>query len=253
MTWAPEVKTLVITPALNEERSIFDVVQAVKREGYDIVVIDDGSTDQTATRAADAGAFVLKMPFNTGVGGALRCGMLFALQHGFDAVVQVDADGQHPAHCINILEAACRDNGAHMVIGSRFAEGSNSKMEVSTTRRLAMRALARSASSATGSTITDATSGFRLIRTPLLNELAHQLPAHYLGDTFEAIVSSGRAGYRIIEIPVPLAEREFGTSTASPMQAAKWTLRAALTSAFRLHERLKQAPHDDHQASVTAR
>ena len=192
------------------------------------------------------------MPFNTGVGGALRCGMLFALRHGFDAVVQVDADGQHPAEFIQILETACQRSGAHMVIGSRFAEGSNSKMRIGATRRLAMWALARSASSATGATITDATSGFRLIRTPLLDELAHQLPSHYLGDTFEAIVSSGRAGYRIIETPVPLVEREYGTSTASPFQAAKWTLRAVLTSAFRLHERLKHAPPDNHRTSPTA-
>jgi hypothetical protein len=124
-----------------------------------------------------------------------------------------------------------------MVIGSRFLNDAG-KMELSMIRRLAMRILGQSASRACKTSITDATSGFRVITIPLLNELAEKLPAYYLGDTYEALVSSGRAGYRIIEIPAPLMEREHGKSSAHPIKAARLTVKALLSAILHVHQKL---------------
>lgn len=232
------MRVIAVTPAWNEVSSIRAVVEGVLQAGFDVVVVDDGSTDETVTEVLRTHATLIRMPFNMGVGGALRCGFKFAVRSGFDTVIQVDADGQHPAAHLGTLIEACLSEEADMVIGSRFAPNSGSTMDVNIARRFAMRTLARAASSAVGSPITDASSGFRLIRGRLLEELAEHLPAYYLGDTFEAVVAAGRAGYKVVEVPVPLTERSHGTSSASTMQAARWAARAFVTSALRVHPRL---------------
>lgn len=232
------MRLLVVTPAFNEGPSIGAVVSRIIDTGYSCLVVDDGSTDTTRISAGEAGATVLRMPFNSGVGGALRAGFVYAVRNGFDAIVQIDADGQHPSECIGDLIEAAQLNHADMVIGSRFFQDNKPSFLVGKTRRFAMRVLANRASAATGTRITDATSGFRLIRGQLLEELSKQLPAYYLGDTFEALVAAGQAGYRVIEVPVTMSERRFGVSSASSRQAAKWTLRALLTAGIRSYPRL---------------
>ncbi len=242
---------LVIIPAWNEARSVGDVVRQVRAEGHDVVVVDDGSTDGTGELAATAGAVVVRLPVNLGVGAALRCGFRFAIDRGYDAVVQVDADGQHPPQAIARLLDAADESGAHLVSGSRFA-GEGAGMEVGKLRRTVMALLARSASRATGATITDATSGFRLIRTPLLEQFARTFPAHYLGDTYEAVVSAGRAGYVVREVPVTMRERSHGTSSASPVAAIRFTLRALIVAGTRLQFPVDPwtPPRPDHARSA---
>jgi len=110
-------------------------------------------------------------------------------------------------------------------------------------RRLAMWTLSSSASRATGTRITDASSGFRVIRGELLRQLALHLPTYYLGDTYEAIIAAGRAGYRVREIPAPLLERAHGKSSAGTLRATKLTARAFVTSALHIHRRLDPAPN----------
>lgn len=113
--------TLIVMPALNEEESVAAVVREVyaKLPGVSVLVVDDGSTDLTAGEARSAGAIVLSLPFNLGVGGAMRAGFKFALLHGFHNVVQVDSDGQHdPAGVPELLEAL---KSADLVLGARFA------------------------------------------------------------------------------------------------------------------------------------
>jgi glycosyltransferase involved in cell wall biosynthesis len=230
-------KVLVVVPAWNEQASIAKVVSDLKTRGFDVLVIDDGSTDKTSFIARQSGAITMRLPFNLGVGGALRCGFKYAVQHGYEAVVQCDADGQHPVDHIESLIATATEGNFHMVIGSRFLNDEG-KMELSLIRRLAMRILSRSASRACKTLITDATSGFRVITVPLLNELAEKLPAYYLGDTYEALVSSGRAGYRIREIPAPLMEREHGKSSAHPVKAARLAVKAILSAILHVHQKL---------------
>jgi glycosyltransferase involved in cell wall biosynthesis len=116
-------RVLIVVPALNEERSVGEVVARIRGLGYDVCVVDDGSTDATADHARAAGAVVLQVPLNLGVGGALRCGFRWALANGYDAAVQLDGDGQHDPHEVAALLTCMRETGADMVIGSRFVAG----------------------------------------------------------------------------------------------------------------------------------
>lgn len=229
---------LVVVPAFNEEKSIGAVVDSLLGIGLQTVVVSDGSSDGTAAVARLRGARVLDLPINLGVGGALRTGFKFAIDNGFEAVVQVDADGQHPADEIARLVDVANDTGADMVIGSRFLNDRPS-MEVVGIRRVAMRVLARSASASTGTPITDATSGFRLIRQPLLGQFAIHFANNYLGDTYEAVVSAGRAGYKVVETPATLTRRLHGESTASTGSAVRFTLKGLGVAALGLHKRLR--------------
>jgi glycosyltransferase involved in cell wall biosynthesis len=233
-------RVLIVVPAWNEEASIAKVIKDLKAREFEVLVVDDGSTDNTFFSAQQAGAITIRLPFNLGVGAALRCGFRYAVQHGYEAVVQCDADGQHPVDHINSLITTAAQGNFHMVIGSRFLNDAG-KMELSLIRRLAMRILGRSATRACKTAITDATSGFRVIVIPLLNELSEKLPAYYLGDTYEALVSSGRAGYRIKEIPAPLMEREHGKSSAHPIKAARLTVKALLSAILHVHQKLDGA------------
>lgn len=215
---------LVVIPAFNEERSVGAVVAAARELGYPALVVDDGSYDRTSDSAGAAGAVVLRLPVNLGVGGALRCGFRYAVTHGYRVVVQCDADGQHDPAQISTLLDAMTEHDAQLVVGSRFAPGSG-HYEAGRGRRLVMRRLARMASRRTGVTITDATSGFRAIGNSLLGAFASTYPTEYLGDTIEALARAGRAGYRVVEVPVKMRAREVGVSTASSVSSAWYLVR----------------------------
>ncbi len=232
-------RTLVVIPAFNEERTISAVVSSVQALGFPACVIDDGSVDATARLAREVGATVLSLPVNVGVGAALRCAFRYAIAAGYEAVVQVDGDGQHDPTAITHLLQAMVDAGADMVIGSRFIEP-DPAYPISHGRKLAMGVLARVASRSIGTTITDATSGFRAIRAPLLQCFAVDYPAEYLGDTFEAIVLAGLRGARVIEHPVPALQRKHGLPSAGTIKSCWYVLRV-LTAASLIHYR---AAHD---------
>ena len=231
---------LVLIPALNEQVSVLKVLEELKRHSFHTLLISDGSTDGTALVGRNFGVRVLELPINLGVGGALRAGFAFASKYGYQAVVQIDADGQHPIDEIGNLIRAANEHDAHMVIGSRFLMDEMT-MEVSHMRRLAMRILSRSATSATGTKITDSTSGFRLIQEPLLGEFARQFANNYLGDTYEAVISAGRGGYKVIEIAAGLMPREHGESTASTGSAIRFTLKGLGVATLGMHKRLQSA------------
>ena len=240
---------LVVIPAWNEEASVAAVVRGVRSAGFDALVVDDASTDSTSRVASSAGAAVVRLPVNLGVGGAMRCGFRYAVGHGYRGVVQCDADGQHPPEAISALVAAQERSGAQLLIGSRFHPDAVG-YEVGIVRRLVMRLLGRSASRATGTSIRDATSGFRVISEPLLSAFAQNFPAHYLGDTYEAVIAAGRAGYRVEEVPVAMHQRSHGTSSASPVAAARLTLRAVVVVVTRLHFSIAQCPENGRRTST---
>ena len=230
---------LVVIPAFNESKSIGQVVEQVTACGFQTLVVNDGSIDDTADVARVRGAHVVSLPLNTGVGGALRCGFRYAVESGFTAVIQCDADGQHlPSHLTDLVDATNRTY-AHMMIGSRFGS-ENTTHDPSLLRRFAMWSLSKVAQRATKHKITDSTSGFRLIRQPLLGELALNLPAYYLGDTFETVVVAGRAGYHIEEIGVAMAARLHGTSSSSNFRSILLIGKVLTTVLLGIHFRLRR-------------
>lgn len=202
-------QTLVVVPAFDEAASVAEVVRRVTAVGYPVLVVDDGSTDATASLARGAGATVMRLPVNLGVGAAMRAGFRYAVERGHDRVVQVDADLQHPPEAIPVLIAAA-DDGAQLVIGSRFAAG----YRVSGYRRVAMATVAGVISRMVGVTLDDVTSGFRVISEPLLSQFAERYPAEYLGDTVEAVLQAHAAGATIAQVPVPMEPRTEGESTS---------------------------------------
>jgi glycosyltransferase involved in cell wall biosynthesis len=230
---------LVVIPAFNEEPSIASVVRAVRNHGFDVLVVDDGSNDETARVSEQSGARVVRLPFNLGVGGALRTGFRIAVEEGYLSVVQIDADGQHPVNQIHELIHSAAEHDAHIVIGSRYFTGEPS-FRLPGARRVAMRFLSWLVSHAGGQRITDATSGFRLIREPLLSEFAREFPAYYLGDTFEATIAAVRAGYRVTEIPANLQPRDFGTSSTTSFRAILLIAKVIMITVFRLHVGLRK-------------
>ncbi|MEK7425181.1 MAG: glycosyltransferase family 2 protein [Actinomycetota bacterium] len=216
--------TLVVIPAYNEEATVATVVRGVVASGLDVLVVDDGSHDRTKAEAQGGGAIVLSLPFNLGVGGALRCGFRWAVNSGYDTVVQCDADGQHdPLELHRLIEAA-QAADAHLVVGSRFVDGEG--FQATRLRRIPMRLLSSVASKAAGVSLTDATSGFRVIREPLLSEFARAYPVHYLGDTFEVLVQAGRCGYRVREVGVTMHPRAGGVPSAGTSASMRFLARS---------------------------
>ncbi|MEV4659445.1 glycosyltransferase family 2 protein [Micromonospora sp. NPDC049301] len=217
-------RTLIIIPALNESGSIADVVGEVRGElpGVDVLVVDDGSTDRTAAVAAAAGARVAKLPYNLGVGGAMRLGYRYARDHDYDVAIQVDADGQHDPRYVPKLVDMLDDND--LIIGARFAgEGDYS---VRGPRRWAMVMLSAVLSRVARTKLTDTTSGFRAANRRVIEMFASWYPAEYLGDTVETLVHTARRGYRIRQVPVAMRKRMAGTPSHSPAKAMIYLGRA---------------------------
>lgn len=219
------MNVVVVVPAYNEQDCIADVVAEIRTAGYPCVVIDDASHDDTIPAATAAGAIVIGLPINLGVGGALRTGWQYAVSHGYDTVVQIDGDGQHPVSHIGALLDALKQHDLDMVVGSRFADG-GSHDGVSRMRRACMHLLTAILRRSANVSLSDPTSGFRAIRGPLLAEFARQFPHHYLGDTFEAELVAGRRGYRLGEIAIPMRSRQGGKPSADMFASARSMLRA---------------------------
>jgi glycosyltransferase involved in cell wall biosynthesis len=178
----------------------------------DLVVVDDGSRDRTAVVAEEVGARVLRLPFNLGVGAAVRTGLHYAATSGADRAVVIDADGQHDPAGIAALLAAL-DDGADLVIGSRFEPGAPA-YAVGRTRRRAMRLLQAIVRMRTGRRFTDVTSGFRAMDRPVVELLAAEYPAEYLADTVEALLIVHDRGLRIEEVPAAMRPRAGGVPSS---------------------------------------
>ena len=219
-------RVLIIMPAWNEAASIAEVIAEVKGElpGVDIIVVDDGSSDNTAAKAAAAGAVVAKLPYNLGVGGAMRTGYRYARDHDYDVAIQVDADGQHDPRYVPKLVDALDD--VDLVLGARFAGVGD--YTVKGPRKWAMRMLSAVISRLAKAQLTDTTSGFRACNRKLIEFFAHWYPAEYLGDTIEVLVRVARSGYKITQIPTAMRTRMAGTPSQSPMKATLYLGRAVV-------------------------
>jgi len=219
-------KTLVAIPAWNEQESIADVIAKVgeHRPDADILVVNDGSSDATAEVARAAGATVVSLPFNVGVGGAMRTAFLYAQRGGYQAMVQVDADGQHdPADLDRVLNSLA---DADVVVGTRFHP--DSTYDIGGPRRWAMVLLSKSLSRMNKGTISDPTSGFRSAGPKAIALFAVDYPADYLGDTVGSLAIAIRNGLVIKETPVTMYFRQAGRPSKNAIWSALYLGRATL-------------------------
>ncbi len=204
-------KGLVIIPARNEAGNIAGVLTALRQTapGFDCVVIDDGSSDGTASVCRAQGCRVLSHAVNLGIGGAMQTGYRYAAQNGYDVAVQVDGDGQHdPAYLAAMLEKLTAED-ADMVIGSRFLEGEG--YQSTRMRRWGIRYFSFLIRLLTGRTITDPTSGYRMVRRELIESFAADYPPDYPEP--ESVVHILRQGGTVVEIPVRMRARGGGSSS----------------------------------------
>lgn len=234
-------RPLVVIPALNEERALPAVLRelAEPRPHIDILVIDDGSHDRTTAAARACGVRVVRLPFNLGVGGAMRTGYRYALRNGYDAVVQVDADGQHDTAYIDRLLAGL--GKADIVIGARFA-GMGDYPAGRGPRRWAMRLLAVVLSRLAKTRLTDTTSGFRAAGRRAMTLFAHHYPAEYLGDTVESLVIALRSGCTVRQEPVAMRPRLAGQASQTPLRSTVYLLRAVVALGLALLRRWTPLP-----------
>lgn len=189
----------------------------------DVVVIDDGSTDGTRQSVADL-ARVITLPCNLGIGGAVQTGLKVAWREDYDRALQVDGDGQHPAREVRKLIEAQRETGCDMVVGSRFRTAGGFKSTAA--RRMGIRFFSLILSTICGTKITDPTSGFRVFNRRGIRLLAHTYSEDF--PEVEALVVARRAGLKIIEIPVEMAERTAGKSSIGSIKSLIYMVKVPL-------------------------
>ena len=223
-------RVLVVVPALNEAQAVGHVIAEIKAvdPSLDVLVVDDGSGDDTAAVARRAGAAVCSLPYTMGVGGAMRTGYRYALRGGYDAVVQIDGDGQHDPTYIPSLLAAL--DTADIVVGARFAGVDG--YQVRGPRRWAMAILAVVLSRVAGTRLSDVTSGFRAVNRRGLHVFAQHYPAEYLGDTVESLVIAARTGCRIRQVPVSMRVRSTGRASQGTLRSVLYLGRAVAALAL---------------------
>jgi glycosyltransferase involved in cell wall biosynthesis len=222
-----ESRKIAIVPALNEEGSIGAVVEALHRDAPDfgVVVIDDGSTDDTVARARDAGATVLSLPFNLGIGGAVQAGFKYADENDYDYMVQVDGDGQHlPEEIPKLVAAMDEDPTLGMVCGSRFLSGNGFPAPVS--RRTGIHIFAFVLSRIVGQRISDPTSGFRLYNRRGIALFARDYPHDY--PEVEAVLMLHFHRLRMQEVPVAMMQRGGGVSSITSGKSVYYMVKVLL-------------------------
>ncbi|AZI58516.1 glycosyltransferase family 2 protein [Nakamurella antarctica] len=234
MAAEPLPRVIIIVPAWNEQDSLPSTLAEVARAvpAASVLVVSDGSTDNTARIAHELGATVLDLPINLGVGGAMRAGYKYALRHGFDYAVQLDADGQHSAFDVSRLIVQLQVDSADVMIGARFA--GTGHYDARGPRRWAMKLLSRVLSHVAGTRLTDTTSGFKASNAHAIRLFASNYPAEYLGDTIESLVIASRSGLVVRQLGVEMRTRTAGQPSHSPVKAALFLLRAALALAVAL-------------------
>ncbi len=218
-------RVLIIVPAFNEARSLPALIRALHSQcpECDVVVIDDGSTD--GTREVLAGmARVVSLACNLGIGGAVQTGLKIALLENYDIAIQVDGDGQHPAHEVSKLLAALHETQCDLVVGSRFRNAGGFKSTLA--RRIAIHLFSASLSRICGTRITDATSGFRAMNRRAIELLARRYSEDY--PEVEALVVAHRAGLRIGEVAVRMSERTAGKSSIGSIKSLIYMIKVPL-------------------------
>ncbi len=240
-------RVLILIPAYREAPVIGRVIEDVRttRPDVDIVVIDDASPDRTGAIAREAGVPVLTLPVNLGIGGAVQTGFKYAVAHGYDAVVQVDGDGQHDPQELATVLGPLRAGKADVVIGSRFLEDRGYKAPF--TRRVGMVLFSTVARWAIGQRITDTTSGFRALNRRAVAFLAENYPVDF--PDAETLVLLRRAGFTLAEVPVNMRARFSGKSSTTTLKSLYYPFKQML-SVLVVMLRKPPRPGEDGDAGV---
>lgn len=220
------MKRLIIIPAYNEEENIEKTVESILRESpsFDYVIINDCSTDSTREICEKREYNIVNLPINLGIGGAVQTGYRYAVNHGYDMAVQVDGDGQHNPEFLEIMADYLEKEGLDMVIGSRFIE--NKGFQSSTLRRVGIRFFTILIKLVTGVTITDPTSGLRMIGKNVLDLFSRDYPKDYPEP--ESVVAILKRGMKVAEIPVIMRERNGGVSSISLKKSIYYMIKVPL-------------------------
>jgi len=228
------VRKIAIVPAYNEHAAIAGVIDEIRAfdPELDVLVVDDGSHDDTAAVARAHGAYVVSLPFNLGIGGAVQTGFRYAAAHGYELAARVDGDGQHdPAELAQLLPVVLAGE-ADICVGSRFAGPGGYRS--SRSRRVGIRILARVVSMLTRQRVTDTTSGFQVLNRKAIALFAADYPHDY--PEVEAAVMLHKHRLRLAEAPVHMRERVHGTSSITALRSVYYmskVLLAVLVGMFR--------------------
>jgi len=226
---------LVVVPAYNEQDSIHEVLTGLRRSvpGFDLVVVDDGSDDDTAAVAQRLGVRTIRLPCNVGYGGALQVGIRYALARQYDVVVFFDADGQHDPEAALLLVETLRREGADLVIGARF--GADRPYVGSLARRLTQIAFSTMTRPLVGRRIYDTTSGLKALTARACRDL---VSGNLLDFHMEALVRLGVLQYSIVEVPVKVRPRDRGTSMYTGLRALGYPIATLLLTLVALVDAL---------------
>lgn len=219
-------RVLILIPAYNEAGSIGQVIDEI--QGYmptvDLLIISDGSTDETAAIARERGAMVVELPQNLGIGGAMQTGYRYAARHGYQVAVQVDGDGQHDVRELPPLLAAVMAGDVDLAVGSRYVADSGYRGAI--LRRLGSWLLAHWVRLMTGQMIHDPTSGFRAAGARVIELFAREYPVDY--PEVETLVLLQRRGFRLREWPVKMRSRSAGQSSITPWKSVEYMIKVGL-------------------------
>lgn len=240
-------RILFIVPAYNEEANLAAVIQGL-RDHYpadDILVVNDGSTDDTGHVARQAGALLLDLPFNLGIGGAVQSGLLVAKRHGHDVALQFDGDGQHTPDEIAPLLARLEAGDCDVVVGSRFVE--RSAYRTPAARRTGIAILSLVHRMVLRRRITDPTSGFRAYNRGAIEFLAEEYPHDYPEP--ESIVTLIRNGFRVVEVKVEMKPRQGGRSSITFWRAVYYMFKVLVAIGIGATRTTRRPSQNEHRPS----
>ncbi|HHV28753.1 glycosyltransferase family 2 protein [Acetivibrio mesophilus] len=220
------MRILVIIPAYNEEATIKSVIRRInlKMPQADILVVNDGSKDNTSLEARRSGAKVIDLPYNLGIGGAMQTGYIYAKENNYDIAVQVDGDGQHDPSYIKDLIKPILNDDADVVVGSRYISKSNYRSSV--LRRIGMIFFSFLVSTLTNQKFKDTTSGFRAVNKDVINYFSGRYPVDY--PEVDVLVRLKKRNFRITELPVEMHERQGGKSSITTLRSLYYMLKVSL-------------------------
>lgn len=231
------MKTLIIIPAYNEEKCIKKVVDNVMEvnNNVDVLVVNDGSKDDTLIEAKKTKAKVLSLPFNLGIGGAVQAGYLYAYKNNYDVAIQLDGDGQHNPKYIEEMVNIIKENKAEMVIGSRFIEETGYNQTFA--RMFGIRIIRVIMKIFTGKKIFDPTSGYRAVNKRIIKKFSENYPYDYPEpDTNMRLL---KEKVQIMEIPVEMHNRETGKSSITPLKSIYYMIKVTLAMLICVIEKRK--------------